>query len=354
MYSSGNVGNGRGAAAPRKVTAPGRTRAQGRRPRARDGHRVRLHDGPPRSTRPASTSSSSATRSGWSCRGMPNTLPVTLDEIAYHARAVARAAARAHVVGDMPFMSYQVSPTQAVESAGKLVKDGACREREARGRRGLRRARAGASCARASRSMGHVGLMPQSVHALGGFKVQGRGDDAEEKVLADAKAIEEAGAYAIVLEAIPPDLAAKVTAAVGVPTIGIGAGPRCDGQVLVCTDLLGMSRGHSPKFAKHYAELGDAIVAATQALRGRGAGRRVPGGRALVQAEPRRGERPAGQRAGPRRQPPLEAGVSRDPFAIASSASLKIPGCCSLGLRAVARSARCPLLSAGRREALVA
>jgi len=112
--------------------------------------------------------------------------------------------------------------------------------------------------------MGHVGLMPQSVHALGGFKVQGRGDGAEAKVLADAKALEEAGAYAIVLEAIPPDLAAKVTASVGVPTIGIGAGPQCDGQVLVCTDLLGMGRGHSPKFAKAYAQLGDAIVAATR------------------------------------------------------------------------------------------
>jgi 3-methyl-2-oxobutanoate hydroxymethyltransferase len=112
--------------------------------------------------------------------------------------------------------------------------------------------------------MGHVGLLPQSVHALGGFKVQGRGDEAAAKVIADAQAIEGAGAFAIVLEAIPPDVAARVTAAVSVPTIGIGAGAACDGQVLVCADLLGLSRGHSPKFAKHYAELGDAVVEAVK------------------------------------------------------------------------------------------
>jgi 3-methyl-2-oxobutanoate hydroxymethyltransferase len=200
---------------------------------------------------------------GMVVQGLPNTLPVTLDEITYHSRAVARAAARAHVVGDMPFMSYQVSPSQAVESVGKLVKDGACESVKLEGGEDFaehvwRIVRAGVPV------MGHVGLMPQSVHALGGFKVQGRGDAAANKIIADAKAIEEAGAYAIVLEAIPPDVAAEVTRSVGVPTIGIGAGPMCDGQVLVCTDLLGMSRGHSPKFAKRYAELGDAIVAATR------------------------------------------------------------------------------------------
>jgi 3-methyl-2-oxobutanoate hydroxymethyltransferase len=200
---------------------------------------------------------------GMVVQGLANTLPVTLDEIAYHARSVARGALRAHVVGDLPFMSYQVSSTQAVESAGKLVKDGACESVKLEGGEDFaehvwRIVRAGVPV------MGHVGLMPQSVHALGGFKVQGRGHDAEEKIIADAKAIEEAGAYALVLEAIPPDVAERVTRAVGIPTIGIGAGPRCDGQVLVCTDLLGMTRGHAPKFAKHFAELGDAIVAATR------------------------------------------------------------------------------------------
>jgi 3-methyl-2-oxobutanoate hydroxymethyltransferase len=163
------------------------------------------------------------------------------------------------VVGDLPFMSYQVSPGQAVESSGRLVKEGAFEAVKLEGGEEIaehvrRIVRAGIPV------MGHVGLQPQSVHALGGFKMQGRGIDAAAKIVADARALEEAGAYAIVLEAIPPDVARQVTAAVGVPTIGIGAGPGCDGQVLVCTDLLGMSRGHAPKFAKRFAELGDAIV----------------------------------------------------------------------------------------------
>jgi 3-methyl-2-oxobutanoate hydroxymethyltransferase len=200
---------------------------------------------------------------GMVVQGLPNTLPVTLEEVCYHGRAVARGAARAHVVGDMPFMSYQVSSTQAVESAGKLVKDGAFESVKLEGGEEMaetvwRIVRAGVPV------MGHVGLTPQSVHALGGFKVQGRGEGAAAKVVADARALEEAGAYAIVLEAVPPDLAAEVTAAVGVPTIGIGAGSACDGQVLVSTDLLGMTPGHTPKFAKRYAELGDAIVDAVK------------------------------------------------------------------------------------------
>ena len=200
---------------------------------------------------------------GMVVQGLANTLPVTLDEIAYHGRAVARGAARAHVVGDMPFMSYQVSPLQAVESAGKLVKEGAFESVKLEGGQEFAEhvrliVRAGVPV------MGHVGLLPQSVHALGGFKVQGRGSRAAAKVVADAKALEDAGVYAVVLEAVPPDVAEEVTRSVGVPTIGIGAGAGCDGQVLVCTDLLGMSRGHAPKFAKHYAELGDAVVDAVR------------------------------------------------------------------------------------------
>ncbi|MBV9947488.1 MAG: 3-methyl-2-oxobutanoate hydroxymethyltransferase [Myxococcales bacterium] len=196
---------------------------------------------------------------GMVIQGLPTTLPVTLEEIAYHGRAVARGVSRAHVVADLPFMSYQVSPAQAVESAGKLLKEGACESVKLEGgvpyAEHVRRiVRAGVPV------MGHVGLMPQSVHALGGFRLQGRGEAEAARVLADAKAIEEAGAYAIVLEAIPPDVAARVTDAVSVPTIGIGAGPACDGQVLVCTDLLGLARGHAPRFAKRYAELGDAVV----------------------------------------------------------------------------------------------
>lgn len=200
---------------------------------------------------------------GMVVQGHPNTLPVTLDEIAYHTRAVARGAARAHVVADLPFMSYQVSVAQAVESAGKLLKEGAAESVKLEG---------GAEFAEHVRRMvrvgipvvGHIGLTPQSVHALGGFKVQGRGEEAAEQLLADALALEQAGAFAIVLEAIPPDLAELVTSQLSVPTIGIGAGVHCDGQVLVCTDLLGMIRGKSPKFAKHFAELGDAVVAAAR------------------------------------------------------------------------------------------
>jgi 3-methyl-2-oxobutanoate hydroxymethyltransferase len=196
-------------------------------------------------------------------QGQSNTLPVTLEEMCYHGRAVARGACRAHVVGDLPFMSYQVSAAQAVESAGRLMKEGAFESVKLEGGEELaeqvrRIVRAGIPV------MGHVGLLPQSVHALGGFKVQGRSDDAAAKIVADALALEEAGAYAIVLEAVPPDVAAQVTAAVGVPTIGIGAGTGCDGQVLVCTDLLGMSRGHAPRFAKRYLEAGDAIVGAVR------------------------------------------------------------------------------------------
>jgi 3-methyl-2-oxobutanoate hydroxymethyltransferase len=201
---------------------------------------------------------------GMIVQGLTNTIPVTLDEICYHGRAVARGLSRAHVVGDMPFMSYQVSPSQAVESAGKMMKEGAFESVKLEGGEEVsehvhRIARAGIPV------VGHVGLTPQSVHALGGFKVQGRGDLAAEKLLTDARAIERAGAFAIVLEAVPPDVAARVTEALAIPTIGIGAGAACDGQVLVCTDLLGMSRGHMPKFAKHFAEVGDAIVGAVKA-----------------------------------------------------------------------------------------
>jgi 3-methyl-2-oxobutanoate hydroxymethyltransferase len=200
---------------------------------------------------------------GMVVQGLENTLPVTLEEVCYHGRAVARAQPRAHRVGDMPFMSYQVSPQQAVESAGRLLKDGAFESVKLEG---------GAEFAEhVSRIvgigipvMGHIGLQPQRVHALGGFKMQGRGRDAAAKIISDARALERAGVYSIVLEAIPPDVAEQVTRTVSVPTIGIGAGPKCDGQVLVCVDMLGMSRGHAPKFAKRYAELGDAIVGAVR------------------------------------------------------------------------------------------
>jgi 3-methyl-2-oxobutanoate hydroxymethyltransferase len=200
---------------------------------------------------------------GMTVQGLDNTLAVTIDEICYHGRAVARAASRAHVVGDMPFMSYQVSPEQAVENAGKLVKQGSFESVKLEGGEDVaehirRITRAGIPV------MGHVGLTPQSVLALGGFRIQGRGAEGAAQILADACAVAEAGAYAVVLEAIPPDVAGHVTERLGVPTIGIGAGPACGGQVLVCTDLLGMSRGHVPKFVRRFADLGDAIVRAAE------------------------------------------------------------------------------------------
>lgn len=200
---------------------------------------------------------------GMVVQGLSNTIPVTLEEICYHGRAVARGLARAHIIGDMPFMSYQVSSTQAVESAGRMMKDGAFESVKLEG--GVEFADHVYRIVRAGIPVvGHIGLTPQSVHAFGGFKVQGRGDEAADKVIADARALEQAGVFAIVLEAIPPDLAARITAEVGVPTIGIGAGSSCDGQVLVCTDLLGLIHGRTPKFAKRYAELGDSVVTAVR------------------------------------------------------------------------------------------
>jgi 3-methyl-2-oxobutanoate hydroxymethyltransferase len=198
---------------------------------------------------------------GMVVQGQASTLAVTVDEMAYHARNVARGTERAHVVVDMPFMSFQVSSEKALEAAGKLVKEGNAEAVKLEG---------GVAIADTIRRivgagipvMGHVGLTPQSVHAFGGFRVQGKTEDAAARVLQDAKAVEQAGAYAVVLEAVPADLARRITETVGVPTIGIGAGPHCDGQVLVCYDFLGMYRDIQPKFVKRYALLGDAIVEA--------------------------------------------------------------------------------------------
>jgi 3-methyl-2-oxobutanoate hydroxymethyltransferase len=200
---------------------------------------------------------------GMVIQGGDTTIPVTLDEICYHTRAVARGARRAHVVADMPFMSFQLSPVQALESAGKLVKEGRAHAVKLEGGQDVaehvaRIARAGIPV------MGHVGLTPQSFHALGGFRVQGRTDDGAARIVADALALEQAGAYMVVLEAMPPEVGARVTRSVGVPTIGIGAGPECDGQVLVCYDLLGMTPGHAPRFAKRFGELGEAVQGAAR------------------------------------------------------------------------------------------
>ena len=200
---------------------------------------------------------------GMVVQGLPNTLPVTLEEICYHGRAVARATHHAHVVGDLPFMSYQASTERALESAGQMLKTGGFEAVKLEGGQAFA-AHVRAIVSAGIPVMGHVGLMPQSVHAMGGFRVQGKGDVDAERVLADACAIAEAGAYALVLEGIPSELGQRITEALAIPTIGIGAGPACDGQVLVCYDFLGMYPSLKPKFVKHFAELGAQIVQATQ------------------------------------------------------------------------------------------
>ncbi len=200
---------------------------------------------------------------GMVVQGLPNTLPVTLDDVIYHGRAVSRALRRAHLVGDMPFMTYQSSAKEAVKNAGRLMKEGGYEAVKLEG---------GAEIAPHVRKivaagipvMGHVGLTPQHVHAMGGFKVQGKRENDADRIIRDARALEDAGCYSIVIEAVPADVAARITEAVAVPTIGIGAGAECDGQVLVCYDFLGMFRGLRPKFVKRYAELGDQIVEATK------------------------------------------------------------------------------------------
>ena len=195
---------------------------------------------------------------GMVVQGHDTTLPVTLDEIIYHTRAVVRGASRAHVVGDMPFGSYQASLDQGVANAARLMKEGGCHSIKLEG---------GAVHAELVRRlvaagipvMGHIGLTPQSFHQLGGFKVQGRETGGREKLIADARALEEAGVYSIVLEAIPADIAREITESVSVPTIGIGGGAGCDGQVLVCYDMLGMDETFKPRFVRRFAQLGQTI-----------------------------------------------------------------------------------------------
>jgi len=201
---------------------------------------------------------------GMVVQGRDSTLPVTVDEVIYHCRAVARGARRAHVVGDMPFMSWQISTEEALRNAARFLADGGAQAVKLEG--GVDAAPTIERIVRAGIPvMAHVGLTPQSVHAMGGFRVQGKTEAAAAQVLGDAKAVAEAGAYALVLEGIPTDLAQQITDAIDIPTIGIGAGPHCDGQVLVCYDLLGLTPDLRPKFVKRYAEFfEDGVAAARQ------------------------------------------------------------------------------------------
>ena len=200
---------------------------------------------------------------GMVIQGLPDTLSVTLDDMIYHGRCVSRGLTTAHLTVDMPFMSYQISPAQALESAGRLVKEGNAQSVKLEG--GQRSAPAIATIVEAGIPVvGHIGLTPQSVNALGGFKVQGRSDAAAEQLMADARAVQEAGAFCVVLEMVPASLAAEVSAALQIPTVGIGAGVDCDGQVLVCNDLLGLDSGFKPRFVKRYAELEQPMIRAVK------------------------------------------------------------------------------------------
>lgn len=196
---------------------------------------------------------------GMVVQGHETSLPVTLDEVIYHTRLVARGARRALVVADLPFMSYQVSPRQALKNAGRLVKEGGAHAVKLEG--GVRSARAIAAVVSADIPvMGHVGMTPQSVRRFGGFKVQRD----EQRLLDDALAAERAGAFALVVECVPAPLAQQITDAVKIPTIGIGAGSGCDGQILVAHDMLGLFEELRPRFVKQYADVGAMIRRAAE------------------------------------------------------------------------------------------
>ncbi len=193
--------------------------------------------------------------------GLSNTLPVTVEQMIYHTQAVVRARPRGLVVTDMPFMSYQVSVSQAKENAGRLIKEGGAEAVKLEGGLAVREA-IEEIVAMDVPVMGHVGLTPQSIHRMGGYQVQGRSPDQAKQIWADVLAVQQAGAFSVVLEGIPAHLAQEITAGVDIPTIGIGAGLHCDGQVLVVNDMLGYFEEFKPKFVKCYTELGEVIARA--------------------------------------------------------------------------------------------
>lgn len=208
--------------------------------------------------------------------GYDDTVPVTVDEMLHHTRAARRGTKRALLVADMPFMSYQADATEGLRNAGRMLKEGGAAAVKVEG--------AGATVELTARLvsagipvMGHLGLTPQSVNQFGGFKVQGRDDATAERLLADARELTDAGAFALVLECVPAELGARVSEAVEIPTIGIGAGGGTDGQVLVYHDLLGLTSGRLPRFVKQYADLGSEITAAVKAFRAEVASGDYPG-----------------------------------------------------------------------------
>jgi len=203
---------------------------------------------------------------GMVVQGLENTLPVTMDEMIYHVKMVSRAVKNAMVIGDMPFMSYHGDKDEAVKNAGRFLKEAGASAIKLEGGaevEGLIRAMTRADIP----VMAHIGLTPQAIHRMGGFKVQGRSEEAARNLLKEAHMVEDAGAYALLLEAIPMDLAKRITEELSIPTIGIGAGPHCDGQVLVLHDVLGLFERFVPKFVKRYADLRKVALEAMTAYR---------------------------------------------------------------------------------------
>ena len=200
---------------------------------------------------------------GMTVLGYDTTIPVTLDDMVHHVRAVVRGAHRALIVGDMPFMTFQVSEARSVANAGRLLKEGGCQAVKLEG--GVKVAPTVKRLVDAGIPvMGHIGLTPQSVNELGGYRAQGKTAEAATRLLMDAQALQEAGAFAVVLECIPTPLARVITGRLRIPTIGIGAGPHCDGQVQVIHDALGLNPDFTPRHAKPYAQMGLAIMDAAR------------------------------------------------------------------------------------------
>ena len=190
--------------------------------------------------------------------GYENTLPLTMEEMLHHTRAVRRGVRKALLVADMPYGSFHGDKNEAVRNAVRFVKEAGAEAVKIEG--GERRMDLIAQLVEAEIPvMGHIGLTPQSMHAFGGFRVQGKSMEAAEQLLRDARAVEAAGAFSVVVESVPRELAARITSELRIPTIGIGAGPECDGQILVLHDMIGLSVGHTPKFARRYANVGEAI-----------------------------------------------------------------------------------------------
>jgi len=203
---------------------------------------------------------------GMVVQGLENTLPVTMDEMIYHTKMVARAVKNAMVIGDMPFMSYQTSVQEALKNAGRFLKEAGASAVKMEG---------GAETAEHIRAMSksdipvmaHIGLTPQSIHRMGGYKVQGKSEEAAKRLIEEAHIVEEAGAFSLLLEAIPMDLGKKISEELSIPTIGIGAGPHCDGQILVLHDVIGLFERFVPKFVKQYTNIKDESLKAVKAYK---------------------------------------------------------------------------------------